>query len=118
MTWTIGNFLITISFQLIDENLEEDILCDENGDWKLSNTGDWLIADGKKAVEQDLRESFHLKPFEDFLDIQEGSRIHDFKNVSFGDNTVIELKQAVREWLSKDDRIDTSSLEVQIERRA
>lgn len=115
MIFALGSFKIKITFDLVQKNLEEDILCDENGDWKLEADGDWMIASGEKALEQDLDESFHLKPFEDILDIQEGNEIHEFKNAVYTDETVIELKQSILEWLSTDDRIDMSSVEVQIE---
>ena len=116
MTKDLGNYKIKISFKLKKEELDEDILCDEKGDWKLDLTGDWMIASGEKAFEQDLDESYHLKPFEDILDIQEGNEIREFINANYANETAIELKQSVLEWLSKDDRIDQNTVEVQVER--
>lgn len=98
------------------ENLDEDILLDDDGDWVLSSTGDWIIASGERALEQDLTETFYLKPFEDMIDIQEGSELYRFKNANINDNNEVEIRQAILEWLSKDDRIDLNSVEVSIER--
>ncbi len=116
MTLELSNFRIHVSYRAIEANLDEDILSDEKSDWLLSSTGDWILAKGEKALDQDLIETFHLKPFEDIIDIQEGSTLYRFKNANINNNNEIEIRQALLEWLSKDDRIDPNSVEVSIER--
>ncbi len=116
MKYKIGQFLITISFDVVSDNLDEDILCDDNGDWIISADRDWQIASGQRALEQDLQEGIQLSYGDDILDIQEGANISRYKNANFTNETVIELKQAITTWLESDDRINPDTLEVTIER--
>lgn len=115
MTKNIGHFRVTIDFELIPELLDQDILCDESGDWDLDETGDWKIADEKVSFKQDLDTSFNLRLFEDIIDPEQGNRLKKFKQANYTPELAIELKQEIYLWLEKDDRININSLEVDIE---
>ncbi len=128
MEFNIGDYKIELSFDVVDDNLDNDILCYTEADkysrkipedWSFviapnEYTNDWQIADGKKALEQDLIEGFRLKYFDDIIDVQEGNDIWKFKNRTYTKGTAIELKQNIENWLSMDDRINISTLKVNI----
>lgn len=117
VNYKIGEYKVSISFDLDSELLDEDILCNENGDWILDETGDWIICDGKTAFKQDLQTSYDLKLLEDLFDPEQGNELHLFKNANFTEEKTIELKHKITEWLEKDDRIKIDTLEVTIERQ-
>lgn len=114
---TVGQYRVTVSFETIADNLEEDILCkDSDGDWLLGVDGDWIGCNGERAFKQDFDEGKELVLFDDLIDPQEGHELNKFRNAPYDGSKAIELKQKYIEWLSKDDRINLESLEVKIER--
>lgn len=113
----IGAYKVTGTFDLIADNLEEDILCnDEDGDWLLGVDGDWITTNGERAFKQDFDEGKELSLFDDLIDPQEGHHLKSFRNAPYDNSKAIEMKQKYTEWLSKDDRISTDSVEVSFER--